>query len=159
MALVAADLRDPRVLLACGFGSGFLPKAPGTWGSVVGVGLWLLIPGGLIWQIGFCIGGLLLGSWLIESVCRRYRVDDEPAIVLDEIVGVWIALLGSPFDIGWVLVGFVLFRVFDILKPWPIGWVDRKLKGGIGVMLDDVLAGLLALGVLKVSVFLIATYA
>jgi phosphatidylglycerophosphatase A len=158
MALVAADLRDPRVLVACGFGSGFLPKAPGTWGSVVGVGLWLLIPGSLIWQIGFCIGGLLLGSWLIESVCRRYRVDDEPAIVLDEIVGVWIVLLGSPFDIGWVLVGFVLFRVFDILKPWPIGWVDRKLKGGIGVMLDDVLAGLLALGVLKVSVFLIATY-
>ena len=64
----------------------------------------------------------------------------------------------APFEIGWLLYGFVWFRLFDILKPWPIGWADRSLKGGIGVMVDDVLAGLLALGVLNVSVFLIATF-
>ncbi|MCZ6657829.1 MAG: phosphatidylglycerophosphatase A [Gammaproteobacteria bacterium] len=158
MALVAADLRDPRVLVACGFGCGFLPKAPGTWGSILGVGLWLLVPDDLLWQIVVCTGGFLLGSWLVERVCQRYGVIDAPEIVFDEIVGVWIALIGVPFDIGWLLYGFVWFRLFDILKPWPVGWADRSLKGGIGVMVDDVLAGLLALGVLNVSVFLIATF-
>lgn len=158
MALVAADLRDPRVLVACGFGCGFLPKAPGTWGSILGVGLWLLVPDDLLWQIVVCTGGFLLGSWLVERVCQRYGVIDAPEIVFDEIVGVWIALIGVPFDIGWLLYGFVWFRLFDILKPWPVDWADRSLKGGIGVMVDDVLAGLLALGVLNVSVFLIATF-
>lgn len=158
MALVAADLRDPRVLVACGFGCGFLPKAPGTWGSILGVGLWFLVPDDLLWQIVVCTGGFLLGSWLVERVCQRYGVIDAPEIVFDEIVGVWIALIGVPFDIGWLLYGFVWFRLFDILKPWPVGWADRSLKGGIGVMVDDVLAGLLALGVLNVSVFLIATF-
>ena len=158
MALVAADLRDPRVLVACGFGCGFLPKAPGTWGSILDVGLWLLVPDDLLWQIVVCTGGFLLGSWLVERVCQRYGGIDAPEIVFDEIVGVWIALIGVPFDIGWLLYGFVWFRLFDILKPWPVGWADRSLKGGIGVMVDDVLAGLLALGVLNVSVFLIATF-
>ncbi len=158
MALVASDLRDPRVLVASGLGCGFLPKAPGTWGSVLGVGLWLLVPDDLLWQIVVCSGGVLLGSWLVERVCQRYGVDDAPEIVIDEIVGVWIALIGAPFEIGWLLYGFVWFRFFDILKPWPIGWADRSLKGGIGVMVDDVLAGLLALGVLNVSVFLIAAF-
>lgn len=162
MALVAADLRDPRVMLACGFGSGFLPRAPGTWGSVVGVGSWLvlwhLLPHSLTWQVSVCAGGLLLGSWLIESVCQRYGVDDAPEIVIDEIVGVWIALIGVPFDVVWLLLGFGLFRLFDIWKPWPIGWADHELKGGFGVMADDVLAGLLACGVLNVSVWLITAF-
>ncbi len=85
-----------------------------------------------------------IGVLVAEILIRRSRVEDAPEIVIDEVVGQWIVLLASPTDLVHSVMGFILFRVFDIFKPWPVSWADRRLKGGIGTMADDVIAGVLA---------------
>ena len=137
-------LKHPSALIACGFGTGLLPKAPGTWGSALGVGLWLLIPPQPFWQIGACVIGFLVGWLAAAQVCRRHGLADPPQVVVDEIIGVWIALAVLPRQAPWLLAGFVLFRGFDILKPFPIRTLERRFKGGFGVMIDDVAAGAFA---------------
>ena len=145
--------RDPAVLVCCGLGSGFLPKAPGTWGSVAALGVWWLLLAALPWwlQLGVALLTFALGVWLVERVARRYGVGDEPAIVIDEFAGLWIALVGIGAQPALALIGFALFRLFDILKPWPIRVADARIKGGFGVMVDDVLAGIMAFFVLQIS--------
>ncbi|MFP6834527.1 MAG: phosphatidylglycerophosphatase A [Pseudomonadales bacterium] len=145
--------RDPEVLVCCGFGSGFLPRAPGTWGSLAALGVWWWLLAPLPWWLQLISALMVFGSgvWLVNRVARRYAVGDEPAIVIDEFAGLWIALVGQGADAVPVVIGFTAFRVFDILKPWPIGLADARVKGGFGVMLDDLLAGLLALFVLQIS--------
>ncbi|MBB3167048.1 phosphatidylglycerophosphatase A family protein [Simiduia aestuariiviva] len=142
---------DPRLFLALGLGSGLAPKAPGTFGTLAALPLaWLLLTYLPLW--GFAVAILLaalVGVYLCGYAGRVMGVSDHGAIVWDEFVGLWIALLWVPMTWPWWLYGFVLFRLFDIWKPWPIGWVDRRVKGGLGVMLDDVLAGLMALAVLQ----------
>ena len=144
---------DPAVLICCGFGSGFLPKMPGTWGSAVALALWWLVlaPLALWLQLLVCVGVFVAGVFLIDALGRRYGTGDDPAIVIDEFVGLWIVLAGLPDGWPWVVAGFVAFRLFDMLKPWPISVVDARLHGGFGVMLDDLVAGLCALIVLRVA--------
>lgn len=143
-------LCDPLVLAATGGGSGLVPFAPGTAGAAVGAVLWWVgladLAVGL--QAGIVGAAFLAGVLVAEGVTVRYGLGDEPAIVIDEIVGVAVALLAVPKSLPWVLAAFVLFRVADIVKPWPIGWVDRNVKGGFGIMLDDLLAGLLVAAIL-----------
>ena len=148
------DGKDPEVMLVCGFGSGFLPRAPGTWGSVIGllVWWWLLAPLDWLVQLGVAGAAFALGWWVVERVTRRYKCHDDPAIVIDEIVGIWVALIGIGQSWFLALFGFVLFRLLDIVKPWPIGLADRRVPGGFGVMLDDLIAGVLAASVLQLSV-------
>ncbi len=146
-----AALREPPVLLASGFGAGLAPVAPGTAGSLVGVLIYipmadLPIPLYLAVVLVLAIAGV----WLCDRAGRRLGVTDHPGIVWDEIVGLLIALTGSPWSWQGTLLGFVLFRLFDILKPWPIGRIDRGVAGGLGVMLDDVVAGLYALASLQI---------
>lgn len=150
------DGKDPEVLLVCGFGSGFLPKAPGTWGSVLGllVWWWLLAPTPWFVQLGVAAATFALGWWVVGRVTRRYECHDDPAIVIDEIVGIWVALLGIGQSWILALLGFVLFRLLDIAKPWPIGLADHRVPGGFGVMFDDLIAGVLVAIVLQLSVFL-----
>lgn len=152
-------LRYPSVLYATGLGSGLLPKAPGTWGSVLGVALWVLAVGhlGLPVIIGIAALAFVLGLVAIRDMQQRYGVMDAPEIVIDEIIGVWIALLLAPMDWWVLLLGFGLFRLFDIAKPWPVSWADR-LHTPFGVMLDDVLAGLLAFGVVQVALLLLERF-
>lgn len=149
-------LRDLRVLLVTGFGSGLLRPAPGTWGSVLGLALWWWWLSSLspIKQLLVIVPVFALGVWLCNRVEQRYGLHDPGAIVIDEIVGVWIALLGFGADWVWMVAGFALFRLFDITKPWPVRWADRSLGGGLGVMADDVLAGALAAIVLQVAFWL-----
>lgn len=144
--------RDPGVLVCCGFGSGFLPGAPGTWGSIAALGVWWWLLAPLPWwlQLGAALAAFVLGVWLVDRIAQRYGVGDEPAIVIDEFAGLWIALIGVGAEPVPVLMGFVAFRVFDILKPWPIRLADTRVKGGFGVMLDDLLAGIFALFVLQI---------
>ena len=137
-------LKHPSALIACGFGAGLMPKAPGTWGSALGVALWLLIPPQPTWQIGACVIGFLFGWLAAAQVCRRHKLADPPEVVVDEIIGVWIALAALPRQAPWLLAGFVLFRAFDIWKPFPIGALERRFSGGFGVMIDDVAAGAFA---------------
>lgn len=154
-ALNWRDGKNPEVLLVCGAGSGFLPKAPGTWGSVLGLLIWWWLLAPLDWwvQLGIAAATFALGWWFIERVARRFECHDDPAIVIDEIVGIWVALLGIDQRAMLALLGFLLFRVLDIAKPWPIGLADRRVPGGFGVMLDDLIAGVLVAIVLQLSVF------
>ena len=131
--------------LAFGFGSGAIRPAPGTWGTLAAmpfVLLWQQLPPG--GYAAVILLSTLLGIWLCHRTAADLGVHDHGGIVWDEFVGVWIALWLAPTGWAWLLAGFVLFRLFDIWKPWPIRWVDRQVGGGFGIMLDDVFAGIYA---------------
>ena len=142
-------LTDPVNFLAFGFGSGLAPFAPGTFGSLPGVLLaWLTLQQPLPVQIGIAIAISLAGIWICGESARRIGVHDHGGIVWDEICGMYITLLlAPPTVVGWVLA-FVLFRVMDIVKPWPIRDLDHRLGGGLGIMLDDLLAAVYAAALL-----------
>ena len=147
--------RDPVHLLAFGLGSGAAPKAPGTAGTLAAVPLYLLLqplPG---WLYLLLVGTFfLLGIWLCGRTARDLGVHDHGGIVWDEWVGLLTTLWLAPTGWGWLAAGFLLFRLFDILKPWPIGWLDTRVGGGLGLMLDDLVAGLFGLVVLQAATLL-----
>ncbi len=148
---------DPAVLWVTLFGVGLVPKAPGTFGSIGALILWWTLLAQQPWQVQLVVIVLYtaLSTALVSVVMRRYSVKDAPAIVADEVAGLWIALLAAPVNWWAALLGFALFRLFDIAKPWPVGWLDRNLPGAWGVMADDLAAGLLSLGVLQLALFLL----
>jgi phosphatidylglycerophosphatase A len=138
-------LADPVHLVALGFGSGLAPFAPGTFGSLVGLGFALaLAPLGLGWNLLACVVAVVAGIWVCGESARRLGVHDHPAIVWDEVAGMMITMLAAPRGAWWALLAFGLFRLFDIAKPWPIREIDHGMRGGAGIMLDDVMAGTLA---------------
>jgi len=144
-------LTHPAGWVACGFGVGLLPKAPGTFGSLAALvpwWLWLRHLPALEYWIVLALA-LAVGIWAASWVIARLGVEDPGVVVWDEFLGQWIALFAAPAGWPWMLGGFALFRLFDIWKPWPVSWADRRLKGGTGAMLDDVLAGMYALAVLQ----------
>lgn len=155
MAEPRPSLADPAVLLATVFGIGWLPKAPGTWGSLAAllVGWWIVSHGGQ-WMLAAAAGAaFVIGIWACAGYARATGTHDAGACVIDEVVGQWLVLLVTPLDPLFYLGAFLLFRLFDILKPWPTGWADRTIKGGLGVMLDDVLAGLQGAAVMAAAVY------
>jgi phosphatidylglycerophosphatase A len=136
---------NPVLILAFGFGSGLAPRAPGTAGTLVAVALylWFSLYGPVVYLVlvaGVCAAGI----WICGSASRQLGVHDHPGIVWDEFAGFLVTMTVAPAGWTWVATGFVLFRLFDIWKPWPISWADRQLGGGFGIMLDDLLAGVLA---------------
>lgn len=140
-ALSPRLLRDPVHFFALGFGAGLAPWAPGTAGTLVGVLLDpLLRPLGL--ELRVLVVALMFGAgvWLCGASARRLGVHDHPGIVWDEIVGYLALMLVAPAGWGWALAGFVVFRFFDIVKPWPIRQLDHGVGGGLGIMVDDVMA-------------------
>ncbi|WP_288128525.1 phosphatidylglycerophosphatase A [Thiomonas sp.] len=159
-AAVRADwrfaLKNPVHLLALGFGAGLSPIAPGTAGSLLGwAGYLLLAP----WLSNFgwaalLLGGFMLGGWACGRTARALRTDDPSAVVWDEIIAIWLVLWllqsapGAPAAWWLQAAGFALFRLFDAVKRGPVGWADKHIKGGVGIMFDDLVAALLTLGVL-----------
>ena len=147
------DLLNPWNFFALGFGSGLSPVAPGTFGTLMAVPFYFLLmqltPG--VYLL-FLMLTFLLGIAICGMSAKQLGVHDHPGIVWDEFVGYWITMFMAPAGWIWIVVGFVLFRFFDILKPWPIRWIDRRVAGGLGIMLDDVLAGIYALIVLQFAV-------
>jgi phosphatidylglycerophosphatase A len=143
--LARAVLTDPVHFLAFGFGTGLAPFAPGTFGSIPGVVLfWLTLDLGLYVQLGVAAALALSGIWICGESARRIGIHDHGGIVWDEITGMYITLLAAPFSVtGWLLA-FALFRLMDIVKPWPIRDLDHRLGGGVGIMLDDLVAALYA---------------
>ena len=136
-------LRDPINLLAFGLGSGLAPVAPGTAGSLVGLVLaWSTLDLPIAARLLVAIALILSGIWICGEAARRIAVHDHPGIVWDEIAGIYLALLVAPPSIWAWALGFGLFRLFDIWKPWPIRDLDHRLKGGLGIMLDDLVAAL-----------------
>ena len=143
----------PASFFSLGFGSGLMPKAPGTFGTLVAVPLyWFLLQGlALPWLLAVIAISFVIGIWLCDVTAKNLGVHDHPGIVWDEFVGFWIACIALPSGWIWLLWAFVLFRFFDILKPWPIRWLDKRVPGGLGIMVDDVLAGFYALALLQLA--------
>ena len=141
---------NPIHLLAFGFGSGAAPKAPGTWGTLAAVLIyWPLSQLSPEHYLLMLLVTSVMGIYICGQTARDLGVHDHGSIVWDEFVGFWITMFAAPVGWGWVVVGFVLFRFFDIIKPWPISWIDKKITGGFGIMLDDVIAGVMAAVVLQ----------
>ena len=150
------NLANPIHLLAFGFGSGVGPKAPGTWGTLAAVPIFLLLQDlSLLAYLGVTLVVTLVGVWLCDVTAKDLGVHDHPGIVWDEIAGYLITMIAAPSGWLWWVIGFVLFRIFDILKPWPIHVIDKGVDGGLGIMLDDVLAGLMALACLQLLAYFI----
>ncbi|MDR2212009.1 MAG: phosphatidylglycerophosphatase A [Pseudomonadales bacterium] len=138
-------LRHPVHFLAFGFGSGLAPRAPGTFGTLAAVPCYLVLrylP--LPHYLLLLIAAFALGIWLCGRTAEALGVHDHGGIVWDEFVGFWLTMTLAPPGWLWLLLGFLLFRLFDVLKPFPINWLDRRVGGGLGIMLDDVLAGVFA---------------
>ncbi|NCF16314.1 MAG: phosphatidylglycerophosphatase A, partial [Gammaproteobacteria bacterium] len=143
--LARAVMTDPVNFLAFGFGTGLAPFAPGTFGSIPGLVLfWLTMDFGLYVQLGIAASMTLAGIWICGESARRIGVHDHGGIVWDEIVGMYITLMVAPVSIVGFVLAFVLFRVMDIVKPWPIRDLDHSIHGGLGIMLDDLVAALYA---------------
>ena len=146
-------LRHPVDFLALGFGSGLLPRAPGTAGTIVAIPLYLVMQSLALPVYVLLVAVLfLLGIPICAHTAKRLGVHDHPGIVWDEIVGYLVTMTFAPTGWLWVLAGFLLFRFFDVLKPWPIRWLDRRVGGGFGIMVDDLLAGIAAAAVLQLLV-------
>ncbi len=149
----ARYLKTPYGLLATGFGSGLSPKAPGTVGSAAALPVFLLMwPLPLTLYLALTALWFVVGVWASARLSRELKVHDHGGIVIDEFAGLFIALAACPPSPWAVALGWIAFRVFDIVKPWPIGWLDRRVSGGLGIMVDDVVAGLYALAVLQLAV-------
>ena len=141
--------RNPIYFLAFGFGAGLIKRAPGTYGTLVAIPLYCLLSYSsdttYIITLGF---GFLIGVYICQTVCDELGLEDYPGIVWDEIVGYLTTMFLLPVQPIWIILGFVLFRFLDIFKPQPLGWVDQHISGGWGIMLDDLLAGVIACAIL-----------
>lgn len=138
---VIVDLRDPAHFIAFGFGSGLAPKAPGTFGTLAAIPLYLLLaqlPFGV--YMAAVVAAVLLGIWACGESARKLGVPDHNGIVWDEVAGFLLTMAVMAPTFLNIAAGFFLFRFFDIVKPWPIRWLDRHVHGGIGIMADDLLA-------------------
>lgn len=152
-------LKTVAGFFAYGFGSGLAPVAPGTFGTLAAIPFvfalkLLTIP----LQLVIIAGAFLVGIYLCEISCRRTGRKDPGGIVWDEMVAYWLTVVFLPLHWTWLTAAFVAFRVFDILKPWPIGSIERRFKGGFGVMLDDIVAAVYAMSVLHGSAWLLHGY-
>lgn len=152
-------LLHPAHFLSLGFGSGLLPKAPGTFGTLAAIPLYLLMSyylTNVLYAI-VTVAMLVIGIWICDITERAIGTHDHGSIVWDEVVGFLITMLFAPVSWWTVLAGFVLFRLFDILKPFPISWLDRHMQGGLGTMMDDVAAGIMAWASLQLVLVLVPT--
>lgn len=156
------SLKNPWHLLATGFGSGLSPIIPGTMGTLASLPFYLLLAHLSLPLYGLVvIASCIIGVKICQVTSDDMGVHDHGSIVWDEFAGMWIAMLVVPmfglavFDWKWLATGFVLFRFFDMVKPWPIGWLDKRVHGGLGIMLDDIVAGVMA----GVALYLVGLYA
>jgi phosphatidylglycerophosphatase A len=146
--------QDPFSFIAFGFGAGLMPRAPGTWGTLAAIPLYLLISN-LAWEyyLFITIMAFFLGVFVCHRVSSEMGIHDYGGIVWDEVVGYFLTMFMVPVHPAWMIIGFCLFRLFDIWKPQPIRYIDRRVKGGLGIMLDDVLAAIPAWIILQLIIW------
>ena len=141
------------MLIATGFYSGYLPKAPGTWGSLVGLLLFFLLHTlSLEVYLAVVAGIFVLGTFAAGEAEKIMDRKDPGLVVIDEIVGMLITMIAIPATPLAMGLGFILFRIFDIWKPFPIRLIDQRFHGGLGIMLDDVVAGIYSLIILQLAI-------
>lgn len=152
----AAVWHNPLYFLAFGLGSGRSPYAPGTVGTIVAIPCYLALNYFLspIAYIIFTVVFIVFSSWLCERISRETRTHDHPGMNIDEFAGFFVTMIAAPQGWEWIVLGFVLFRLFDILKPWPISYIDKKIDNGFGMILDDVVAGLFSLAIIQLTYYL-----
>lgn len=139
------SMRNPVHFLAFGFGSGLAPKAPGTFGTLAAIPVWYLAAQLPLWgYLALTFVVIVVGPYLCGRTAKDLGVHDHGGIVWDEIAGFLVTMILVPVSWYGCLAGFLFFRLFDIAKPWPIGWLDRRVDGGTGIMVDDLLAGVYA---------------
>ncbi|MBK5930252.1 phosphatidylglycerophosphatase A [Halochromatium salexigens] len=148
----------PEHLIAYGFGAGLSPKAPGTMGTLVAIPIYLLLANlpGLVYLLAVAamIG---VGVWACGKVAAELGEDDPSAIVWDEVVGFLVAMAAAPVvSLAWIIMGFLLFRLFDIYKPWPVSWAENRFRGGIGIIADDLIAGAMTWVVLTLMAMIVS---
>lgn len=150
--------QDPLYFIAFGLGSGAMPFAPGTFGTIMAIPFYLLVrPLPLVVYVIFTIVFALFSMWICERVSREIHVHDHPGMCIDEFAGFFVTMIGAPSGWQWVLLGFLLFRFFDIAKPWPIRYLDEKIPGGVGMVLDDIVAGLFSMLIIQLVYFIKTT--
>tara|TARA_R110001632_G_scaffold75443_2_gene171780 strand:+ start:9560 stop:10048 length:489 start_codon:yes stop_codon:yes gene_type:complete len=149
------SLANPVHFLALGFGSGLAPKAPGTFGTIAAIPLVCVLAysTSLSGYLLVTLVASIVGIWLCGKTAKDMMVHDDSSIVWDEIAGLLITMIAVPLSWQTLLLGFVLFRLFDILKPWPISYLDARVHGGFGIMIDDVLAGFFALILMHLTLY------
>lgn len=148
--------RRPHHWLAYGFGVGLSPWAPGTVGTLVVIPFYLLLqPLPLGWYAGVLLLMFLSGVWACGKTARELRAQDPVPVVWDEMLGFLLAMTSAPPGWPWLLAGFVLFRCFDIFKPWPISMLDKRVPGGLGIILDDLAAGAMTWVLLQSAVHIL----
>ena len=155
----AKMLLNPVHCFALGFGSGLTPRIPGTMGTLVGVLLFILMPNvDWITYLMVVVCGFLFGIFCCGYTTKALNTHDHHSIVWDEIIGYLVTMFMVPKEWIWILIGFILFRAFDILKPWPISSIDRRIKSGFGIMLDDVVAALFSLAIIQIVIYFYNLY-
>lgn len=148
------QLRRWQHLVALGFGAGLAPKAPGTFGTLIAIPFIIAFATlGLTWYLFFLVAGTVLGIYICGKTAQDVGEHDHGAIVWDEIIGFALTMLMVPLSVQSLVLGFLLFRFFDIVKPWPIRWFDRRVHGGLGIMLDDLLAAVPAWLILQLLLY------
>ena len=156
-------LFKPNIFLATWFGAGLLPKAPGTWGTLASIPFAWAMHSFLGWQFlaVACFSIFCIGTWVANGYIEFHGREDPGPVVIDEVAGMWLTLTPAayffPFtpDFFTYVVAFILFRIADIYKPWPISWADKRIKGGFGIMIDDIIAGIFAsLGLLTFIIYM-----
>ena len=147
MSKAALPLTHPACITATWFGTGLIRPAPGTWGSLVALPFaWIIVQfGGPVTLMVATAAVFALGCWASDVYERASGDKDPGSVVIDEVAGQWLVLIVAPLEPLYYLAGFLVFRLCDIAKPWPASWADRKVSGGLGIMLDDVLAALYGL--------------
>lgn len=146
----SAVWHNPLYFIAFGFGSGAVPFAPGTFGTLAAIPFYLalrLLP--LTAYVIFLVLFIAFTSWLCDVLSRKTNTHDHPGMCIDEFAGFFVTMTAAPAGWLWILAGFALFRFFDIVKPWPISYADKHIHGGFGMVLDDVLAGVYAFALLQ----------
>lgn len=152
-------LKDPLHCLSLGFGTGLMPIAPGTAGTLIAIPIYGLLQGlSLAHYLIFILIAALFGCYLCQRTAKVLKRPDPPQVVWDEMVGYWFTMIAAPYGWRWIFMGFILFRIFDIVKPWPISWLERSLPGGFGIMMDDIAAGLCAAACLQIFVWIGFTF-
>jgi len=141
---------EPLYFIAFGLGSGAMPVAPGTFGTLLAIPFYLLLQNlPLYAYLLFLIVFTVFSSWLSDRISREIHVHDHPGMNIDEFVGFFVTMTAAPHGLGWIILGFLLFRLFDIWKPWPIDIIDEKVHGGFGMVLDDIFAGIFAMIIIQ----------